>query len=211
MPVLNEKFERQQAVEELVLSEVNVKELEYLKDPGVIEKSIKANFKTSPKYGKQMKEIATAISQLDQSAISQIEQVGELVLDLQSGNVTITTGMRQLKRHPWLVCGHGGFCYAIALDLTLTEELKNEGLARELVNRIQNIRKDKGLLVTDRISLSVQSAPEISKAVTDNLGYICAETLADELKLVESVAETEAVTVELIDNLQTQINISIFK
>lgn len=215
VPVLNEKFERQlKAVEELVLSEVNVKELEYLKETsGVIEKSIKANFKTlGPKYGKQMKEIATAISQLDQSGISQIEQVGELVLDLQSGNVTITTEDVEINSKDipgWSVATEGSV--TVALDLTLTEELKNEGLARELVNRIQNIRKDKGLLVTDRISLSVQSAPEISKAVTDNLGYICAETLADELKLVESVADSEAVTVELVDDLQTQINISTFK
>ena len=215
VPVLNDKFERQlKAVEELILSEVNVKELEYLKETsGVIEKSIKANFKTlGPKYGKQMKEIAAAISQLDQSAISIIEQKGEMVLNLSSGEVTITNEDVEINSKDipgWSVATVGSV--TVALDLTLTEELKNEGLARELVNRIQNIRKDKGLLVTDRISLSVQSAPQISKAVTDNLGYICAETLADELKLVESVEEAEAVTVELVDDLQTQINISTFK
>ena len=215
VPVLSEKFERQlRAVEELILSEVNVKELEYLKESsGVIEKSIKANFKTlGPKYGKQMKEIATAISQLDQSAINQIETQGGMELNLSSGSVIISSEDVEIasKDIPgWSVASEGAV--TVALDLTLTEELKSEGLARELVNRIQNIRKDKGFLVTDRISLEIKESAEINKAVTDNLGYICAETLAEDLQLVESVEQKEAVTVELVDDLKTQINISTFK
>lgn len=214
VPVLNEKFERQlKAVEELILSEVNVKELDYLKETsGVIEKSIKANFKSlGPKYGKQMKEVASAISQLDQGKISEIETEGILQIDLSSGPISISLEDVEIvsKDIPgWSVANEGSM--TVALDLTLTEDLKNEGLARELVNRIQNIRKDKGLLVTDRIALTIEDGKEINKAVTDNLRYICAETLADDLKLVESVEQSEAVTVELVDDLKTQINISTF-
>ena len=96
----------------------------------------------------------------------------------------------------------------MALDLTLTDELRQEGLARELVNRIQNIRKDKGLEVTDRISLSIEEGAEIKEAVTHNLKYICAETLAEELELVPTLDSSNAVTVELVDDLKTRINIS---
>ena len=214
IPVLNEKFERQlRGVEALILSEVNVKELEYLdQTSGVIEKSIKANFKSlGPKYGKQMKEIAAAIGSFDQDEISKFESEGRFMLELSGGQVELSLEDIEIasKDIPgWSVASEGGV--TVALDLTLTEELKMEGLARELVNRIQNIRKDKGLLVTDRISLSIKEGDVISKAVTDNLKYICAETLAEELELVAEVNDEGSVTVELVDELETQINISTF-
>jgi isoleucyl-tRNA synthetase len=215
VPILNDKFERQlRSVEELILSEVNVKELEYLRDTtGVIEKSIKANFKTlGPKYGKQMKEIAEAIAGLDQEAIATLETNGEIEINIASSAVSIATEDVEItsKDVPgWSVASEGPV--TVALDLTLTEELKNEGLARELVNRIQNIRKDKGFLVTDKIAVAIKNQEEISKAVTDNLKYICAETLAEDLRLVDVLDSSDSETIELVDEITTQINISTFK
>ena len=183
IPILDEKFERQlKSVEGLILSEVNVKELEYLKETaGVIEKSIKANFKTlGPKYGKQMKQIAGAIGQMSQTDISAFESAGTYDLNINGGTVTISLEDADIlsKDIPgWAVASEDGI--TVALDLTLTDELEEEGLARELVNRIQNLRKDKGLEVTERISLSILNQANINKAVTNNLKYICDETLAE--------------------------------
>ena len=215
VPILNDKFERQlRSVEELILSEVNVKELEYLRNTtGVIEKSIKANFKTlGPKYGKQMKEIAQVISGLDQEAIAILETNGALEINITGSVVSITTEDVEItsKDIPgWSVASEGQV--TVALDLTLTEELKNEGLARELINRIQNIRKDKGFLVTDKIAVVIKNQEAISKAVTDNLKYICAETLAEDLRLVDVMDSSDSETIELVDEITTRINISTFK
>ena len=212
IPILDEKFERQlKAVEGLILSEVNVKELEYLRETaGVIEKSIKANFKTlGPKYGKQMKQIAGAISQLSQVDISAFEAAGTYDLTIDGGTVTITLEDADIlsKDIPgWAVASEAGI--TVALDLTLTDELKEEGLARELVNRIQNLRKDKGFEVTDRINLSILDQANINKAVTNNLKYICDETLAENLELVSVLDSPESVEVELVGDLKTQINIT---
>ncbi len=212
IPILNEKFERQlRAVENLILSEVNVKELEYLKETaGVIEKSIKANFKTlGPKYGKQMKQIAGAISQMNQADISAFESAGTYDLSIDGGTVSISLEDADImsKDIPgWAVASEAGI--TVALDLTLTEELEEEGLARELVNRIQNLRKDKGLEVTDRINLSILDQENINNAVTNNLKYICAETLAENLELVSVLDSPGSVEVELVGDLKTQINIT---
>ncbi|MFT6761060.1 MAG: isoleucyl-tRNA synthetase, partial [Psychroserpens sp.] len=212
IPILDEKFERQlKSVEGLILSEVNVKELEYLKETaGVIEKSIKANFKTlGPKYGKQMKQIAGAISQLSQAEISAFESAGTYDLVIEGAAVTISLEDADIlsKDIPgWAVASEAGI--TVALDLKLTDDLEEEGLARELVNRIQNLRKDKGLEVTDRINLSILDQPNINKAVTNNLKYICAETLAENLELVSVLDSPESVEVELVGEVKTQINIT---
>ena len=212
IPILDEKFERQlKSVEALILSEVNVKELEYLKETaGVIEKSIKANFKTlGPKYGKQMKQIAGAISQFSQADITAFESAGSYDLTIDDGTITITLEDADIisKDIPgWAVASESGI--TVALDLTITDKLAEEGLARELVNRIQNLRKDKGLEVTDRINLSILDQANINRAVTNNLKYICAETLAENLELVSVLDSPESVEVELIGDLKTQINIS---
>jgi isoleucyl-tRNA synthetase len=213
IPILDEKFERQlKSVEGLILSEVNVKELEYLKETaGIIEKSIKANFKTlGPKYGKQMKQIAGAISQMNQTDISAFESAGMYVLSIDGGTVTISLEDADImsKDIPgWAVASEAGI--TVALDLTLTDELEEEGLARELVNRIQNLRKDKGLEVTDRINLTILNQANINKAVTNNLKYICDETLAENLELVSILDSPESVEVELVGDLKTWINITI--
>jgi isoleucyl-tRNA synthetase len=213
IPILDEKFERQlKSVEGLILSEVNVKELEYLKETaGIIEKSIKANFKTlGPKYGKQMKQIAGAISQMNQTDISAFESARMYVLSIDGGTVTISLEDADImsKDIPgWAVASEAGI--TVALDLTLTDELEEEGLARELVNRIQNLRKDKGLEVTDRINLTILNQANINKAVTNNLKYICDETLAENLELVSILDSPESVEVELVGDLKTWINITI--
>jgi len=211
VPILNEKFERQlKAVEELILSEVNVKELEYLKETaGVIEKSIKPNFKAlGPKYGKLMKQIAAEVGKMGQKEITELESAGTFSITIEDQKIDLTADDVEIasKDIPgWSVASEGGI--TVALDLTITDELRQEGLARELVNRIQNIRKDKGLEVTDRISLAIQDVAEINEAVTNNLKYICAETLAEELELVSTLDSSNSVTVELVDDLKTQINI----
>jgi isoleucyl-tRNA synthetase len=212
VPILDKKFERQlRAVEGLILSEVNVKELEYLRETaGVIEKTIKANFKTlGPKYGKQMKQIASEIGQLSQEEISSFESRGSYELDIDGELISISLEDAEItsKDIPgWSVASEAGI--TVALDLTITPALEQEGLARELVNRIQNLRKDKGLEVTDRISLTILEDDLIKDAVNNNLKYICAETLAEKLELVPSLNTPESVTVDLIGNLKTEINIT---
>ncbi|MCF8275519.1 MAG: isoleucine--tRNA ligase [Flavobacteriales bacterium] len=212
IPILDEKFERQlRAVESLILSEVNVKELEYLKETaGVIEKTIKANFKTlGPKYGKQMKQIATEVGNMNQEDISALEATGNHTITVYGGSISLTLEDVEItsKDIPgWAVASEGGI--TVALDLTLTEALEEEGLARELINRIQNLRKDKGFEVTDHIRIAILEDGAINKAVTNNLKYICAETLAESLDLVPVLSSPESVEVELIGELKTQINIS---
>ena len=211
IPILDEKFERQlRAVESLILSEVNVKELEYLKETaGVIEKTIKANFKTlGPKYGKQMKQIAAEVSNMSQDDISGLEATGDYAITVDGGSISLTLEDVEItsKDIPgWAVASEGGI--TVALDLTLTEALEEEGLARELINRIQNLRKDKGFEVTDHIRITILEDGVINNAVTNNLKYICAETLAESLDLVPVLSSSESVEVELIGELKTRINI----
>ena len=155
VPILNPKFKEQlEAVENIILSEVNVKELEYLTDTtGVIKKKIKANFKSlGPKYSKLMKPISAAIAQMDQSAISEIETKGSYSININSETITLLPEDVEILSEDipgWLVASEGAI--TIALDINVTEELKYEGIARELVNRIQNIRKESDFDVTDKI------------------------------------------------------------
>lgn len=200
VPVLSETFGRQLAeVKDLILSEVNVKELELLTDTaGVLVKKIKPNFKTiGPKYGKQMKAIATMINQWNQDAIANVEQnsgwSGEI--DGESIELDMEDFDIQTDDIPgWLVMSENGI--TVALDITISRELKEEGIAREFVNRIQNLRKDSGLEVTDKINLSITSHEKIDRAINNNLNYICSETLAESLQLVTQVSKGTLVEIE---------------
>ena len=211
VPILDEAFERRlKAVEHLILSEVNVRELEYLKDAtGVLVKRIKPNFKTlGPKYGKQMKAIAQVLAGYAQEDIAafEINQGATLELD---GTVHLTPQDVDIATDDipgWTVATDGNL--TVALDVTLTEELKQEGIARELVNRIQNLRKDSGLDVTDRIDIRIGSHPQIAAALETNLDYICSETLAERLELVDSLPS--GLEVDLDDELSTHIAIQKF-
>ena len=196
IPVLDPKIEEQfEKVRALVLSEVNVKEVEYIKDTtGLITKKIKPNFKTLGKrYGKQMKEIAASFAALSQQDIAAVEAAGmqneDYVLHLPSGDVSLEPADYQVTSEDMpgrLVATEGRL--TIALDITVTPELRNEGVARELINRIQNLRKDSGFEVTDRITAHIQRLPEVEEAVAGFRDYIASQTLARELILEDAVS-----------------------
>jgi len=215
IPVLSTDFKEQiQKVENLILSEVNVKEAEYLTDTsGIMVKNIKANFKTlGPKYGKIMKQIAAAIQAFDANDINKIEKEGLYNLICEGENVEILVADVIITTEDvpgWLVASVDGF--TVALDTTLTPELKEEGIAREIINRIQNIRKDKGYEVTDKIKIQIEQHDEINTAINNNISYICAEILAEELSIVETIKNDDKITIEVIDNLTTSILIDRIK
>jgi len=212
VPILDEKFKRQlQEVEDLILSETNVKELEYLMDTaGVLVKSIKPNFKTlGPKYGKIMKQIAAAVNQFGADEIAELESNGSknMTIDGQEVVLEITDVEISTQDIPgWLVQTENGL--TVALDIVLSDELKEEGMAREFVNRIQNLRKESGLEITDKISVKILKHNEINQAITNNKNYICAETLAGELDLVEELKQNDGITVELENDVTTVISIT---
>ncbi|MBS4012578.1 MAG: isoleucine--tRNA ligase [Bacteroidetes bacterium] len=210
--VLDEKFRKQlQGVEQLILSEVNVKELEYLDDTaGVLVKKIKPNFKTlGPKFGKLMKQIAVEIEKFSQDDISSIEKNEKKELIVEGQNVEIFISDVEILSEDipgWLVISEGGL--TVALDVTISEDLKQEGIARELINRIQNLRKDKGLEVTDKIELFVEKHNQISDAILNNNDYICSETLAVNLNYSENIQNSDKVMVEIVDDIKTYVLIN---
>jgi isoleucyl-tRNA synthetase len=211
VPILSDKFKRQlEAVEDLILSETNVKELEYLMETtGVLVKSIKPNFKTlGPKYGKIMKQIAAAVNQFGADKITEIEAKGELEIEIEGYNVVLELTDVEISTQDipgWLVITEKGT--TVALDITISPELREEGIAREFVNRIQNLRKDSGLEVTDKIHLKILSHQEINNAVNNNKDYICSETLAGQLDLVDELKQNEGLSVEIEENISTMISI----
>ncbi|MGV3612928.1 MAG: isoleucine--tRNA ligase [Fluviicola sp.] len=200
VPSLNAQFAKNiEHVQALILSEVNVKELELLDAANnVFVKSIKANFKTiGPKYGKQMKSIAALVTQMDQDGIAQIEQNqgwrgivdgDEVILDLSDFEI------RAEDIPGWLVASENGL--TVALDSTITESLRMEGVARELVNRIQNLRKDSGLEVTDKIRLTLKSSEFIQLAAEANKQFICDEVLATDLMITADTFEGLSTDIE---------------
>jgi len=191
IPILNaEQRNEIEAVSDLIKSEVNVKEIELLDDAsGILVKQIKPNFKVlGPKFGKEMKSIATAVSQLDQSAIQKIEQEGEISLDLENKNIKLLLSDVEITSQDiegWLVANSGPL--TVALDISIDENLKNEGIARELVNRIQNLRKESGFEVTDKINIKILKDGLIEKAVESNRDYVKSETLTAQLDFEEQL------------------------
>lgn len=209
VPIIDSTFERQlHDVESIILSEVNVKELEYLHDAAdVLVKEIKPDFKKlGPKFGKEMKTLAAQINGFTPDQIAELERNGNIKLLLNDQEVEITTDDVSItaKDIPgWLVAADGNI--TVALDITLSTALKEEGIAREFVNRIQNLRKDSGLEVTDRINLRIERTSEIEQAIENNLDYICAETLAGSLDLVSELEGDDAIRVEVDGNISTKI------
>ena len=180
-PKLRDQFEK---IEQLVLNEVNVKSVEFINDTtGIITKKIKPNFKTlGKKYGKQMKEISSAFAGFSQQDIAQLESLGKLEIDLPSGKVLVMEGDYEISSEDmpgWLVATEGKL--TIALDITVNEALRREGTARELVNRIQNLRKDCGFEVTDKVSVVVEAIPEIEDSMKDFKEYIASQTLCSSI------------------------------
>ncbi|MCG9910901.1 MAG: isoleucine--tRNA ligase [Flavobacteriales bacterium] len=212
IPVLNPRMkELVEEVKELILSEVNVKELTFLYDTdGVIKKKLKPDFKKlGPKFGKDMKAVADAIAKLTAEEISELEKENRLNLKLSDKTVELSTDDLEILTEDIpgsLVATEGGI--TVALDITLDEALISEGIARDLVNRIQNIRKETGLEITDRIRVTYKSDDYIQKSIENNLGYICAEILAD--TLVPSTGEIQEIftEVELGDNMKAEVFVS---
>ena len=209
VPVLNKNFaDNLLHIKDLILSEVNVKELELLEEGnGMLVKSIKPNFKTiGPKYGKQMKAIAAKVAQLSSDDITAIEGNNgwETEIDGEKILLDITDFEIAAQDIPgWLVASENGL--TVALDITISEELKAEGIARELINRVQNLRKDSGLDVTDRIVLKIESTPWIQQAIEANMTYICSEVLANEI--VFGTTDSTAFVTDLAEENDTRINL----
>lgn len=176
------------AVADLIKSEVNVKEIELLDDAsGILVKQIKPNFKAlGPKFGKDMKLIANKIQGFSQEDIIKIEKEGEIYVEINDKMITLGTADVEISSKDiegWLVANAEGL--TVALDVTINDELRKEGVARELVNRIQNARKDTGLEVTDKIKLTILQADDLRESVLANENYIKAETLTNELVFVD--------------------------
>ena len=185
VPVLDQAMARHiEAVKGLVMSEVNVKQIELLNDTtGIITKRIKPNFKTlGPKYGKYMKQIAALTATFSQERIAEIEASAETTLDLGGDKIVVTPADFEITSEDmpgWLVASEGKL--TVALDITVTDELRREGVARELINRIQSIRKDSGFEVTDKIRVEIESKPVVAGAVEHFADYIASQTLAVEV------------------------------
>jgi isoleucyl-tRNA synthetase len=209
VPVLNPHFREQfEAVKDIILTEVNVKEVEFLTDTeGIIKKKIKPNFKTlGPKYGKLMKQIAGAIVKFDQHKIEELENEGRVEIDAGDQKIAITKDDVEILTEDipgWTVATEGQM--TIALDIDITEELKQEGYAREFINKIQNLRKESGFEVTDRIKLIIEKHSEINEAVFNFKNYICAQTLAVDLQLVEELTDEKAKEVEIDKDISVKI------
>ena len=178
-------------------------------DSGVLVKKIKPNFKTlGPKYGKYMKDIASAIAQFTSDDINRIETEKKYLLNIGDEKINLELLDVEISSEDipgWTVTSLNG--NTVALDINITEELAEEGLARELVNRIQNLRKDSGLEVTDRINITLTAGEKLAAAIRNNLNYICSETLADDLRISTDTIEN-AQKIELVEGVNTSVNIN---
>ncbi len=209
LPILDDGFQAQvDQVKNLILSEVNIKEIEYLIDTtGVIKKKIKPNFKTLGKrLGKNMKAAAKTVASFTQDDIDKLEKTGKYDLVIEGENYELTLADFEITAEdiPGLLVANDG-ALTVALGIDITEELAAEGMARELINRIQNIRKDKDFEVTDRIHIQIQKIEAITPAVEQFGEYIKAEVLGDTLELVGAV--DDGIEVELVDDAEVSIGV----
>lgn len=214
IPVLDPGYKKAiEKVQDLIRSEVNVKEIHFLEndEAGILVKKIKPDFKKlGPKYGKLMKEISAAVGGFGQAEIATIERVGTYELQINNEQVIITREDVEIASEDipgWLVANDNEL--TVALDITLTPELTQEGVARDIVNRVQNLRKDRDYKITDRIKVKIQAVEGIEDAVKSNMTYICNEVLADKLEVMDKLDVSSAVEIELEDNLKTMIEVSL--
>ncbi len=209
IPILdNNQRAEIEAVSDLIKAEVNVKEIELLDDAsGVLVKQIKPNFKAlGPRFGKDMGLISKEIQGFTPEQINDLDTNGEIALVISGKSITLSLEDVEISSQDipgWLVANANGI--TVALDITLTEELKEEGIARELVNRIQNLRKDSGFEVTDKIKVHLLSNALLEKAIKANESYIKSETLTETLAFVTDL--TEGTEIEF-DDIKTRILIS---
>nr|WP_298923925.1 isoleucine--tRNA ligase [uncultured Allomuricauda sp.] len=203
IPILDDQQKEDiEAVSDLIKSEVNVKEIELLDDAsGILVKQIKPNFKVlGPRFGRDMKAIASAVNLLGQEDIQKIEQEGELMLALENKSIILQLSDVDISSQDiegWLVASSGSL--TVALDVTIDENLRKEGIARELVNRIQNLRKESGFEVTDRIDIKILKDGFVENAVSSNEDYIKTETLTAELNFEEKLDEGIAIAFDEVN------------
>ena len=213
IPILDEKVRSQiKSVEEIILNEVNIKKIEYVDNTsGIIVKKAKPNFrKLGQQYGPMMKDISQFVSKMDQDMISSFEMNGELEIDVNGTAIKLKGDdlMIQSEDIPgWTVATEGGI--TVALDINITEELQQEGIARDLVNRIQNLRKDLGLEVQDKIKVLVEDGnSQVNQSIENNKRYICTETQALELGVTNTLKDFKELE---IDSFVVKISIEALK
>ncbi len=207
IPAVDEKQKAYiEAVKELIINEVNVKELNFVEGAGILVKKVKCNFRTmGKKFGKLMKGIAAQMNELTQEQIAELETTGNIMLNVDGQDVNVEAADVEIISEDipgWLVTNDGNL--TVALEVELTDELRKEGMARELINRIQNLRKDSGLEITDRINVILASNEQTDAAVADYADYIKAQVLADDI----SIAENDGVETDFDD---FKLNIKIEK
>jgi isoleucyl-tRNA synthetase len=209
IPILDEKQRAEiESVSDLIKAEVNVKEIELLSDVSdILVKQIKPNFKAlGPRFGKDMGLIAKQIQDFNQEQIAQLESLGSIIIEIQENTITLTSEDVEISTQDipgWLVANANGI--TVALDITLSEELIQEGIARELVNRIQNLRKDSGFEVTDKIKVTIQTSEGLEKAIQANRIYIMSETLTEVLEFEEDLNDGTSIE---FDGIITKILIT---
>lgn len=211
IPILDKEYQQKiELVKDLILGEVNVKQIEFVDESKAqIVKNLKLNFKTlGKKCGANMKAVQAFANENAAKIISGIEKEAKYVISLKDAEIMLEpedVEIIPVDMPGWKVANSGSL--TVALDINLTEELKNEGLAREVVNRIQNLRKDRGFEVTDKILVKIQQNSDLDNAIKNNLSYICSETLTSDLQLVQTIVSTNATTIEVDELISTLISI----
>jgi isoleucyl-tRNA synthetase len=208
IPVLDAEEKREiEEISALIAAEVNVKSIEILDDASsILVKEIKPNFKTlGPRFGKDMKAIADAINGFEATQISALERDGSLTIEISGKNIILDASdvvIQSKDIEGWSVASEQGV--TVALDSTLSESLVLEGIARELVNRVQNLRKDKGFEVTDTIALTIEKHSRLQEAVQANESYVMSEILAQKIQFIDKNADGETLS---FDDIETMISI----
>jgi isoleucyl-tRNA synthetase len=215
VPVLDNGFQQKvEAIENLILSEINVKNLEYLSDTSdILVKKIKPNYKSlGPRYGKLMKSISASINQMTRDEINRFEREGSYSIVVEGQNIALGPDDMEILSEDipgWLVASDGYI--TVALDITVTDNLRFEGIAREFVNRIQNYRKESGFDVTDKINIQIQKHDYTDEAINKHKEYIVSQTLAKEISLVDSLDKNTSRQVEIDDDIITWLKIERIK
>jgi len=209
IPVVDEAQKQHiEAVKDLIMNEVNVKEIKFVDGAaGVLVKKVKCDFKKlGPKFGKQMKAVAAAVAGMSQEAIAELEKNGSYTFQLEGGEAVVEASDVEIFSEDipgWLVANEGKL--AVALEVTVTDELKREGIARELVNRIQNIRKSSGFEITDKIAIVLSKNPNTDDAINEYNTYICNQVLANSLVLADEVENGTEIS---FDDFSLYVNVT---
>ena len=212
IPALNPDFrEKFEAIKSLVLNEVNVKSVDYITDTSdILVKKIKPDFKTlGPRYGKMMKQVGNAISSLTQDKILKFEKEGICEISINDKTIQLKLNDVEIVSEDipgWLVATEGNI--TVALDIHIDEQLKNEGIARELINRIQNIRKENGFDVTDKIEIQIEKHEAINNAVEEHGDYIGSQTLARKINLMDHLENNHTNKIDLEEDVYIKIRVS---